>query len=167
MYNVDGYIGKQATNKTICYCRVSSRKQSDDLERQVGRMRELYPDAEIITDIGGGLNFKRKGLRSLLERVLRGDKLKIVVANRDRIARFGFDLFKYIIEQSGGELLVQHEAVGDENGEFCEDILAIIHHFSCRMHGKRGHANSQNKGVSDKRTREIVQELVSGESVRL
>jgi predicted site-specific integrase-resolvase len=61
-------------------------------------MQSLYPDAEIIKDIGSGLNFKRKGLQSLLDRVLRVDKFKLIVACRDRLARFGFELVQYMIE---------------------------------------------------------------------
>ena len=63
----------------VCYCRVSSAKQRDDLARQVAFMRERYPGAEIVSDIGGGLNFRREGLVSVLERLHRGDKLQIVL----------------------------------------------------------------------------------------
>lgn len=65
-YDVDSYVGHAAPLAGVCYCRVSSYKQKDDLERQVAFMRERYPDSEIIRDIGSGLNFKRKGLRALL-----------------------------------------------------------------------------------------------------
>jgi predicted site-specific integrase-resolvase len=106
LYNVESYQ-RHATRATIiCYCRVSSSKQKDDLLRQVAFMRELYPDAEIVQDIGSGLNFKRKGLQSLLVRFMRGDKLTVVVACRDRLCRFGFELFEFMAEQNGGEILV-------------------------------------------------------------
>ncbi|EGJ29800.1 MULTISPECIES: IS607 family transposase [Moorena] len=82
---------------TICYCRVSSTKQKDDLARQIAYMHSLFPQAEIIKDIGSGLNYKRKGLRSILERVVRGDQLTIVVACRDRLTRFGFELIEYLV----------------------------------------------------------------------
>lgn len=64
----------------------------EDLNRQAERMQERYPQAQIIKDIGRGLNFKRKRLQTLLERLLRGEKLKVVVAHRERLARFGFEL---------------------------------------------------------------------------
>ena len=69
-------------------------------------MRQRFPDSEIVTDVGGGLNFQRKGLVSLLERLHRGDKLQIVVAHRDRLARFGFELIQWMAEQNGGQILV-------------------------------------------------------------
>ncbi|MDB9546477.1 recombinase family protein, partial [Dolichospermum circinale] len=71
LYDIESYItGDSIRTPTICYCRVSSSKQRDDLDRQIAYMQSLYPDAEIIKDIGSGLNFKRKGLRSLLDRLL-------------------------------------------------------------------------------------------------
>ena len=66
-------------------------------------MGETYPSAEIVSDTGVGLNFRRKGLVSILERLHRGDKLRIVVAHRDR---FGFELIQWLAEQNGGGIVV-------------------------------------------------------------
>ena len=98
--------GAASQAETVCYCRVSSARQGEDLQRQVDFMRERYPDAGIVTDVGGGLNFRRKGLVALLERLHSGDKLRIVVAHRDRLARCGFDLIEWLAEQNGGEIVV-------------------------------------------------------------
>ena len=152
LYDVEAYIrgaahasrssrvpGETPGNATslVCYCRVSSSKQKDDLQRQIQYMQSLYPKAEVVKDIASGLNFKRKGLRSILDRLLRGDKLKIVVACRDRLCRFGFELIQYMVEQNGGEILVQGETVHCPQTELTTDLLSIIHVFSCRMHGLR------------------------------
>ncbi|MEG4883315.1 recombinase family protein, partial [Microcoleus sp. K1-B6] len=92
LYDVESYQQRGAIGSAIvCYCRVSSTKQRDDLARQVEFMRQQYPDAEIIQDIGSGINFKRKGLQALLVRLMRGDQLTIAVACRDRLCRFGFE----------------------------------------------------------------------------
>ncbi len=85
---------EQEKTSTVCYCRVSSNKQRDDLASQIAYLHGLFPDAEVIKDIGSGLNYKRKGLRAILERVVRPDKLTIVVACRDRLTRFGFELIE-------------------------------------------------------------------------
>jgi predicted site-specific integrase-resolvase len=61
-------------------------------------MQEKFREAEIIKDYGSGIDFKRKGLRALLERILRGDKLKIIVAHRDRLARFGGEVIQFLVE---------------------------------------------------------------------
>lgn len=122
---------------TICYCRVSSPKQRDDLERQAQYMRERYPDAEIIKDIGSGINFKRKGLRAILERAMRGTVITLVVAYRDRLARFGSQIIEFVVQQSGGELVVLNEVSLSPEQELTTDLLTILHVFSCRLHGLR------------------------------
>ena len=68
-YDVQTYLGNSKPNTTICYCRVSSHKQTGDLQRQVAFMQQQYPNAEIITDVASGLNYRRKGLATILERL--------------------------------------------------------------------------------------------------
>ena len=139
LYNVESY-GRNATRSiVVCYCRVSSAKQRDDLARQVQFMRDRYPEAEIIQDIGSGLNFQRKGLQSLLVRLMRGDQLQIVVACRDRFCRFGFELFEFMVQQNGGELVVLDQSVHCPESELTADLLAILHLFSRRMPGLRSY----------------------------
>jgi predicted site-specific integrase-resolvase len=139
LFDVDSFIGesKPKTDYQICYCRVSSTKQRDDLDRQVAYMVSLFPKAEIIKDIGSGLNFKRKGLRTLLERLMRGDQFTLIVACRDRLARFGVELFEWMVEQNGGKIVVLDNTVHCPESELTADLLSIIHVFSCRMHGLR------------------------------
>jgi putative resolvase len=151
-YNVEAFIGKQTIPMTVCYCRVSSPKQRDDLERQIEFMREKHPQAEIIKDIGSGLNFKRTGLLSLLERAMQGDSLQLVVAHRDRLARFGLDLIKYIIEKNGGELVVLDQTTYSPEEELSQDLLNILHVFSCRMHGLRNYKKQVHQALSESKT---------------
>ncbi|WP_287310979.1 IS607 family transposase [Moorena sp. SIO1G6] len=122
---------------TICYCRVSSNKQTDDLARQIAYVHSLFPEAEIIFDIGSGLNYKRKGLKAILERIVRGYQLTIVVACRERITRFGFELIEYLVSINGGKILVLHQSQSCPESELTADILSIIHVFSSRVHGLR------------------------------
>ena len=136
-YDVDAYARGARDSALVCYCRVSSSKQREDLARQVEFMRGKYPSADIITDIGGGLNWRRKGLITLLERLHGGDKLTIVVAHRDRLARFGFDLIQWLVERNGGQIVVLGNRDYSPEQELTEDILAILHTFSCRLHGLR------------------------------
>ena len=139
-YDVESYQRKTVKPAVICYCRVSSTKQRDDLARQVTFMREQYPESEIVQDIGSGLNFKRKGLQSLLVRLMRGDKLTIVIACRDRLCRFGFELFEFMAEQNGGSIVVLSNPIHCPETELTADLLAILHVFSCRMHGRRSYS---------------------------
>ena len=148
----------QGGKPVVCYCRVSSRKQKDDLARQVVFMRERYPNAEIIQDIGSGLNFKRKGLDSILQRLLQGDKFTLVVAHRDRLCRFGFELIQSLFEKNGGEILVLDKSELSPQQELTEDLLAILHVFSCRMHGLRRYENKikEDKDLSNEGTETSV-----------
>ena len=162
LYDVDAYLRGRTPPETVCYCRVSSTKQRYDLQRQVDFMRERYPDARVVTDIGGGLNFQRKGLVALLEQLHRGDKLRIVVAHRDRLARFGFELIAWMAQQNGGEILVLSNSDHSPQEELTQDILAILHTFSCRLHGLRRYQNAiqKDKNLSDSTPETDPQTLV-------
>ena len=137
-YDVQDFLGKRSEAIKLAYCRVSSPKQRDDLERQVAHMQEHFPNHVVIKDIGSGLNYKRKGLKSILGRVLAGDKLELVVAHRDRLTRFGFDLIDHIVQSNGGKIMVlsQNSTYSPEQ-DLTQDLLTILHVFSCRMHGLR------------------------------
>ena len=118
---------------TVCYCRVGYAKQRNDLNRKVEYMQSRYPAAEVVTDVGSGLNFKSRGLLSLLDRLHRGEKLTLVVAYRDRLARFGAELIERLIEQNGGELVVLNRVTYSPQEELAEDLHAILNKFSARL----------------------------------
>ena len=85
---------------------MSSNAQKLDLNRQVAELQSLYPNAETIKEIGSGLNFKRKKLLQLLSQILKGEVQRVIVAHKDRLARFGFDLFNWMCQQLDCELIV-------------------------------------------------------------
>ena len=99
-----GKTGKQS-KKTIGYCRVSSAKQKDELERQSESVTTYLlaqgKPFEIIKDIGSGINFGKKGLRELISRITTNEVDKVVVLYKDRLMRFGFELVEYIAELYG------------------------------------------------------------------
>lgn len=139
LYDVSDYIiGEKVT---ICYARVSQNKQKEDLKRQVQFLNERYPSAEIVQDIGSGLNFKRKGLLSVLERAMQGECITLVVAYKDRLARFGFDLIEWCIERTGGKVVVLGKKDTSPSDELVNDLMAIITVFSSRLHGLRSYRN--------------------------
>jgi predicted site-specific integrase-resolvase len=133
----------------IAYCRVSSAGQKADLARQVLFLEERCPGAEIIKDVGSGLNFKRKGLRTLLERVLEGTVRSVTVAHRDRLCRFGFELIKWILERQQVRLVVLNDHQQSPEAEFTEDLLAIVHVFSCRFNGLRRYRQATQEAVEN------------------
>jgi len=164
-YNVDEYLGLTKQHRIICYCRVSSYKQKDDLQRQVEYMQDKFPNAEIIRDIGSGISFKRKGLKTILESAINGDKLKLVVAHKDRLCRFGFDLIEWLIQRSAGEILVLSRSELSPESELTQDLLTILHVFSCRMHGLRSYKDKISKAFPNKSSEENIQTVDGCEQV--
>ena len=102
-------------------------------------------DKSFTSEVGGGLNFKRKKLLALLERVFKGDVRMVVVAHKDRLARFGFDLFRWLCEQNRCELVVLNETSLSPEREMVEDILAILHCFSSRLYGLRKYKSQMSQ----------------------
>src|SRR4029078_2567472 len=135
------------TKSNYIYARVSSYKQRDDMERQISFLRDKYPNYTIIKDIGSGLNYKRRGLLKLLELSSKGNIDTIVVFSKDRLCRFGFDLFSWIFDQNNTKLLVYEHQDKSPEQEFTEDILAILQVFACRWNGKRKYTISKDKEV--------------------
>lgn len=135
----------------VCYCRVSSSGQKDDLRRQVEHMQRKYPGWVVYTDVGSGLNWKRKGLRTVLRRCLLGDVGKVAVAHKDRLARFGYEIFEYILGQCGVQLLCDYEETHkSRESELVDDILSIVTVFSARIHGGRHYdANAKANSSPD------------------
>lgn len=137
-YDIDSILkGGNASRKTILYARVSSHKQREDLHRQSDYLNALFPHGEVVAEVGSGLNFKRKGLLSVLGRVMSGDVKEVVVTYSDRLVRFGSDLIKWICEQNDCQLVVLNKIALSPEREMVEDILAIVHVFSCRLYGLR------------------------------
>jgi predicted site-specific integrase-resolvase len=128
----------------IIYVRVSSAKQKPDLERQTAFMRHRFPNHRVVSDIGSGVNFSRRGLRSILDACMRGAVSEVVVAHRDRLARIGASLVEYIITQSGSVLkVVEDRSCNGCPEELAEDVLAVLTHFTARHNGKRTYHRAQ------------------------
>jgi putative resolvase len=151
LFNCESFLSIPSASKIILYCRVSSPKQRKDLDSQIASLVSLYPQAEVIKDIGSGLNYKRKGLKAILERASSSDKFTLVVAHKDRLARFGVELIEHMLTINGCQLLVLNDDVrkSDPQRELTEDLLAIIHIFSCRLYGQRRYSNSNNQKQED------------------
>ncbi|MHA2270187.1 MAG: IS607 family transposase [Promethearchaeota archaeon] len=150
----------QRVGRKICYCRVSSASQKEDLERQVEYFRTTYPNHEIVKDIGSGINFKRKGFNSILDSAIKGDISEVVVTHRDRLCRFGFELVNRIIcGHSNGKVVVLNQEKTSPQEELVNDLLSIITVFSSRLYGLRSNSlkrkikeaseNFENENVSE------------------
>lgn len=145
---------KSKTNmdkKIIGYCRVSSHKQKDDLERQIENVRAyMYAEGyqfEIISDIGSGINYNKKGLNQLIDMITNSEVDKIVVLYKDRLIRFGYELIENICEKYGTKIEVIDNTEKTEEQELVEDLIQIVTVFSCRLQGKK--ANQAKKMIKE------------------
>ena len=138
----------------IGYARVSSNAQEADLERQVEYLRQRGVQ-EVITDIGSGLNEKRKGFLRvrLLDRVLHNEVGKVPVLHEDRLTRFGFEALKKVFEGHGTTIEVLNQAdAKPPQQELVEDLITMISHFSGKLYGMR--SGKQREVV--KRAKELL-----------
>lgn len=130
----------------IIYARVSSAHQKEDLERQIQDLRASYPSHRVISDVGSGLNFHRRGLQALLELDFQRAVAEVVVAFRDRLCRFAFELLETIFKSHGVRLVVHggQEGGGAEH-ELAEDLLSVVNFFVARNNGRRAAANKRKR----------------------
>ena len=153
-YNLDKYIrdnnikiNEINEKMDICYCRVSSKKQSEDLKRQIEYMKNLYPKNEIISDISSGLNFNRKGLQRIIDLAINGKINNLIIAHKDRLARFGYDLIEnIIIKYSNGKIkVINNNEELTPLEEVTKDILSIMNVFVAKINGMRKYKKSFEK----------------------
>jgi putative resolvase len=144
LYNLDKYLLENKTkNETIkeriCYCRVSSKKQSKDLKRQMKMMEKKYPDCRIIKDIGSGLNMERKGLREIIEMGINGKIEELIIAHKDRLARFGYEMIEWIIKKySNGKITIVNKTKNETpEEEIVKDVLQIMNVYVAKINGRR------------------------------
>lgn len=128
---------------TIGYCRVSSRHQKDDLERQIHLVESYLASKgkpfKIITDVGSGINYKKKGLIELIEIVQQGNVEKVVVLYKDRLLRFGVDLLDVVFLHYGTTIEVIQDNNKTPEEELTTDLIQILTVFSARLNGSRSH----------------------------
>lgn len=137
--------------KRICYARVSSSHQKEDLQRQVEYLKTQCPDSEIIQDIGSGLNWNRKGIQSLLDRVIEGTIEEIVVTDKDRLCRFGIELLQWLFQKFDCKLVVLRQTTDTSPElELSQDILSIVNYFAAKNNGMR---SSQNRKIRNSQSK--------------
>ena len=139
-----GLGDEQRDRVVIAYCRVSSQAQKSDLKNQRRVVEDFcvaraIANVEFIEEIGGGLNFKRPAFLKLIDRIVAGDVSKLVIAHKDRLARFGFDLLSHLCRVHQCELLVLNSEQLSPEQEMVQDLMAITHCFSSRLYGLRNY----------------------------
>lgn len=157
-----GIVGRKKPKRiTLGYRRVSSNKQKNDLERQIENVK-TYMIArgyqfDMIRDIGSGINYNKKGLNQLIDRIINGEIEKVVILYKDRFIRFGYELIENLCNKYGTEIEIIDNTEKTEEQELVEDLIQIVTLFSCRLQGKR--ANKAKKMI-----KELMEDDTSQES---
>lgn len=155
-----GIKGIKPDRKVIGYCRVSSNKQKDDLERQVANMQTYLlaqgKPFKVITDIGSGINYKNKGLLELIDLISQNKVEKVVVLYKDRLLRFGYELVEYIASLYDCTIEIIDTTEKTEEQELVEDMIQILTVFSAKLQGKR--ANKVKKMIRELREDDFIEE---------
>ncbi|TNV94113.1 IS607 family transposase [Xylella fastidiosa] len=138
----------EANRRTVAYARVSSHDQKDDLERQK-QVLELYCAQqgwtfEVITDLGSGMNYHKKGLKRLLDAIIDGQIGRLVITHKDRLLRFGAELVFALCEAKNVEVVILNQGQDTSFEEdLAKDVLEIITVFSARLYGSRSRKNQK------------------------
>lgn len=145
LYDIDELVGEEKIKKhKICYCRVSTYNQKKELLNQQNYMKSKYPDHEILTDIGSGINFKRKNFLKILDYALENTLEELVVAYKDRLCRISYELVEYLlINYSKTNIIVINEKEDSPEKEVTDDLIQIITVFSSRLYGLRSYEKTK------------------------
>ena len=147
-------LGKNKDNDriSVTYARVSLPKQKDDLERQIERLYSYaisngYNVSEQLSDIKSGMEFeKRKDFMKLLNMVCENRVKTVIVENKDRLVRFGFNLLKEVFRLHGTEIVVMSDIPNKSyEQELTDDLISIIHYYSMKSYSNRRKLNNAEK----------------------
>ena len=149
------------TREVVIYARVSTKNQKDDLHNQVEFLKQFANAKGIIInqcieDYGSGLNYNRKKWNQLLEQVMEQKIKTIIVSSKDRFIRFGYDWFEKFCMKFNTSIVIVNNETLSPNEELVQDIISILHVFSCRLYGLRKYKNQI------KEDEDIAQELQNG-----
>lgn len=145
----------ETNKKIVAYARVSSNHQKNDLKNQLSFIRN-YTNAkglildEELSDIGSGLNYKRYNWNKLLDQVDQNQVKQIYITYKDRFVRFGFDWFDSFCKKHGCEIIVLNNIDTSPEQEVANDLISIIHVFSCRVYGLRKYKKVIEKDIHEK-----------------
>lgn len=135
------YMGIETVSKRIVigYARVSSKKQEDDLNKQIENLK-TYMFAkgysfEMITDVGSSINYSKNGLTKLLERIHNGEVSKVVVLSKDRLVRFGFELLETVCKLNDCEIEIVDNTPKTNEEELINDLAKVVNIFGSELKG--------------------------------
>ena len=137
-------LGLKEERVIVGYARVSSTTQKDDLEEQKQLICSYakdkgYDKIEILSDVGSGLNEKRKGFLKLLEMVIEREISKVIIVYEDRLTRLGFETLRKMLQAFGTVIEVIKSEEKTPQEELVEDLITIVSHLAGKLYEMRSH----------------------------
>ena len=150
-----GMTGPTSTRVNVIYARVSTKNQKDDLKNQLEFLRNYttkngIPISNVYTDYGSGLNYNRKNWNALIDDCFDGKIDSIIISHKDRFVRFGFDWIENLLQRlTNTKIIVVENVTTTPESELVQDLISIIHVFSCRVYGLRKYKKriSEDKSI--------------------
>jgi len=134
------------SKKKICYCRVSSHSQKKELENQIKYMSKKYPNHEILSDIGSGINFNRPNLNKIINYAIKNELEELAIAYKDRLCRIGYELIEKILKDySNTNIIIENEEIKSPEEELTNDLIEIITVFSSKLYGIRSYKSKKDE----------------------
>ncbi len=141
-YRIQRLFKKHKQKVTVGYARVSSHDQKEDLERQANTLIKHYPKATIIKDLGSGLNFNKKGLKTLLAMIVNQEIDTLILTHKDRLLRFGSELIFKLCQHFGIRIVILNQQTEKSFEEtLSQDVIELMTVFCTRLYGARSHKN--------------------------
>ena len=163
-YNYDddsiyALIGQKLQKKNklvISYARVSTQNQKKQLEEQKQRIydscisRGLKLDKQF-SDIKSGMSSDRKEFQEVLRMIIQGEVELLVIENKDRLVRFGYEILEQIFRYFGCKILVLNDILENKSyeQELTEDLISIIHYFTMKNYSHRRKLNKLRKELEN------------------
>lgn len=136
----------------VIYCRESTTQQTNSLKNQMDKCKEYcvsngFKIDKVITDNLSALNYNRPGLNQILKLILENKIENLIIYYKDRLTRFGFEMFEELSKINNFNIIVIDNSETDKNKEveFAEDLISIIHYFSMKIYGKRSYKKKVNR----------------------
>lgn len=146
---IDRLLNKEIIRErmTVGYARVSTNEQKEDLKRQI-QLIENYCSShgykfDIISDIGSGLNYNKKGIKQLIELIESDSIDRLVISYKDRLLRFGSEILFQLCDYHNVEVVIINSMDNTFENELVDDVLSIITVYSAKLYGKRSHKNKK------------------------
>lgn len=156
--------------KNIIYIRESTKQQLNSLKNQEIKIKEFcvakgFEIDELYSDIGSALNYKRQNFQKILKHVLNNEIENLIIFYKDRLVRFGFEIFEYFASLNNFNIIIvdNSEKEKTKDLEFAEDLISIIHHFSMKIYGSRNY--KKKISLAENNITEISNEIIKNQTL--